>query len=204
YRNRLYQPELGRFLQPDPKEFAAGDYNLYRYCHNDPVNRNDPFGLYTAVIVGLQRDDSDNVFGHVAVAMTGQGVFSYGTAKTDWAASATGFVSSQSEHRTQFVYTVATTPGQEQAIRQSLDAQNKAQLPDVKKDPVGGYKDNCATRTSEALKAGGIDIGKAHTPNQVASKMEKLVSQDKAKATTVPTKANIENYPKLKELDPRR
>ena len=45
FRNRMYQPELGRFLQPDPKEFAAGDYNLYRYCHNDPVNRSDPFGL---------------------------------------------------------------------------------------------------------------------------------------------------------------
>jgi RHS repeat-associated protein len=45
YRNRMYQPELGRFLQPDPKEFAAGDYNLYRYCHNDPINKSDPFGL---------------------------------------------------------------------------------------------------------------------------------------------------------------
>ncbi len=45
YRNRMYQPELGRFLQPDPKEFGAADYNLYRYCHNDPVNRADPFGL---------------------------------------------------------------------------------------------------------------------------------------------------------------
>ena len=22
YRNRMYQPELGRFLQPDPQEFA--------------------------------------------------------------------------------------------------------------------------------------------------------------------------------------
>jgi hypothetical protein len=33
------------FLQPDPKEFAAGDYNLYRYCHNDPVNHSDPMGL---------------------------------------------------------------------------------------------------------------------------------------------------------------
>ena len=41
----MYQPELGRFLQPDPKHFAAGDYNLYRYCHNDPVNRSDPTGL---------------------------------------------------------------------------------------------------------------------------------------------------------------
>ena len=45
YRNRLYQPELGRFLQPDPKHFKAGDYNLYRYCHNDPVNKRDPLGL---------------------------------------------------------------------------------------------------------------------------------------------------------------
>jgi uncharacterized protein RhaS with RHS repeats len=27
------------------KEFAAGDYNLYRYCHNDPVNKSDPDGL---------------------------------------------------------------------------------------------------------------------------------------------------------------
>jgi RHS repeat-associated protein len=46
YRHRLYQPELGRFLQPDPKQFEAGDYNLYRYCHNDPVNRSDPMGLF--------------------------------------------------------------------------------------------------------------------------------------------------------------
>jgi uncharacterized protein RhaS with RHS repeats len=45
----MYQPELGRFLQPDPKQFDAGDYNLYRYCHNDPVNRSDPFGLDDAL-----------------------------------------------------------------------------------------------------------------------------------------------------------
>jgi len=45
YRHRMYQPELGRFLQPDPIQFKAGDYNLYRYCHNDPVNKTDPDGL---------------------------------------------------------------------------------------------------------------------------------------------------------------
>jgi RHS repeat-associated protein len=45
FRNRHYLPELGRFIQPDPKHFAAGDYNLYRYCHNDPVNKTDPLGL---------------------------------------------------------------------------------------------------------------------------------------------------------------
>jgi len=51
----MYQPELGRFLQPDPKQFAAGDYNLYRYCHNDPVNRSDPSGLISEITVELQK-----------------------------------------------------------------------------------------------------------------------------------------------------
>ena len=54
YRHRHYQPELGRFLQPDPRQFEAGDYNLYRYCHNDPVNRTDPFGL-------LERDAEGHI-----------------------------------------------------------------------------------------------------------------------------------------------
>ena len=49
FRARLYQPELGRFLQPDLKQFEAGDYNLYRYCHNDPVNKSDPTGLQDEV-----------------------------------------------------------------------------------------------------------------------------------------------------------
>src|SRR2546423_14797143 len=51
YRNRMYQPELGRFMQPDPKEFGAGDYNLYRYCHNDPINHTDPTGLASTEII---------------------------------------------------------------------------------------------------------------------------------------------------------
>lgn len=50
YRNRLYHPLLGRFMQPDPKQFGAGDYNLYRYAHNDPVNKNDPFGMDPVVV----------------------------------------------------------------------------------------------------------------------------------------------------------
>ncbi len=29
----------------DPLGFAAGDANLYRYVHNDPINRTDPTGL---------------------------------------------------------------------------------------------------------------------------------------------------------------
>jgi hypothetical protein len=51
-------------MQPDPKEFAAGDYNLYRYCHNDPVNKSDPLGLDTY----SQNRDFDFLGGTAAYA----------------------------------------------------------------------------------------------------------------------------------------
>ena len=46
YRARAYNPTLGRFMSEDPKLFDAGDYNLYRYCHNDPLDMTDPMGTY--------------------------------------------------------------------------------------------------------------------------------------------------------------
>jgi RHS repeat-associated protein len=45
YRARAYNPTLGRFMSEDPKLFDAGDYNLFRYVHNDPLDLTDPMGL---------------------------------------------------------------------------------------------------------------------------------------------------------------
>jgi RHS repeat-associated protein len=64
YRNRAYHPGLGRFMSEDPKLFVhrAGlgkapddwlfakhvdeaEYNLFRYCGNDPLDFTDPMGL---------------------------------------------------------------------------------------------------------------------------------------------------------------
>src|SRR5206468_1530803 len=42
YRARVYHSGLGRFMSEDPKLFDAGDYNLFRYCHNDPIDFTDP------------------------------------------------------------------------------------------------------------------------------------------------------------------
>jgi RHS repeat-associated protein len=44
-RARHYSPALGRFQQQDPIRLAGGDYNMYRYVANDPVNMIDPSGL---------------------------------------------------------------------------------------------------------------------------------------------------------------
>jgi RHS repeat-associated protein len=44
YRARAYNPAIGRFMSEDPKGFAAGDYNLFRYCANDPLDKLDPMG----------------------------------------------------------------------------------------------------------------------------------------------------------------
>jgi RHS repeat-associated protein len=44
YKNRMYDPKTGRFMQPDPIGYGSG-LNLYAYVGGDPVNSSDPSGL---------------------------------------------------------------------------------------------------------------------------------------------------------------
>ena len=43
YRSRYYDPDTGRFTQPDPIGLSGGT-NLYAYAGGDPVNYTDPMG----------------------------------------------------------------------------------------------------------------------------------------------------------------
>jgi len=50
FRNRWYDPRVGRFVSEDPIGFAAswlqrGSFNLYIYSTNNPLYYKDPFGL---------------------------------------------------------------------------------------------------------------------------------------------------------------
>ncbi|RII25980.1 MAG: hypothetical protein CXR30_17610 [Geobacter sp.] len=44
-RARYFDPYDGIFISRDPLSFAAGDYNLYRYVENNPINWFDPDGF---------------------------------------------------------------------------------------------------------------------------------------------------------------
>jgi RHS repeat-associated protein len=45
FRNRIYSPTLGRWMQVDPIGYAAGDVNLYGYVGNNGVNLSDAIGF---------------------------------------------------------------------------------------------------------------------------------------------------------------
>lgn len=65
---RGYDPETGRWLQPDPEGIADG-LNVYRYVHNNPVGRIDPLGLAT-VAVNVQTQLMTNPFTLAAVCQS--------------------------------------------------------------------------------------------------------------------------------------
>ena len=84
YRARAYNPTLGRFMSEDPKGFQAGDYNLYRYVGNDPLDRSDPTGLDGEVVIfrpeGRTSVDNDGV------------IFENGRAVASFRANENGFI----------------------------------------------------------------------------------------------------------------
>jgi RHS repeat-associated protein len=68
-RNRLYEPQTGRFTQEDPIGLSGG-LNLYGFASGDPVNFSDPFGLCPSCL-GLV--DPALIFSHTAVVGVGVG-----------------------------------------------------------------------------------------------------------------------------------
>jgi RHS repeat-associated protein len=92
YRARAYHPGLGRFMSEDPKLFDAGDYNLFRYCHNDPFDFTDPMGLEGDVF--LYRDAADRRSPGTYV------IYENGTKRYEGRANVNGFMKDQNGNLT--------------------------------------------------------------------------------------------------------
>jgi RHS repeat-associated protein len=65
---RDYNPAVGRFTARDPLGDTGGDHDLWDYCVDDPVNANDPLGLFAFLLP-------------FAGAMAGATVLGYGGTK---------------------------------------------------------------------------------------------------------------------------
>ena len=132
--------------------------------------------------VGGQRTDSWNVAGHVADAVTGAGVFSFGTG-TPPGSSFSDYLALQSEFRNQVVYDIKTTPQQDAAALAYLRSQ---------KDDIGKL-DNCAFRTYQSLRHARVPIGEpvAPTPAALQQQLDALVTAGLATRTYIPINGQI-------------
>jgi RHS repeat-associated protein len=149
---RSYDARTGRYSQPDPIGLGGG-WNRFGYVAGNPLRYVDPQGLDTAVMIG--GPTSGNPAGHVAIGFTGQGVYSSGTL-TPFGSSLTDYLEKQARYRDTNVIIIPTTPEQEARMIASLKQGEFVPLPDPFKDPLGAAGDTCATRTNQALNAGGI------------------------------------------------
>jgi hypothetical protein len=152
---------------------------------NDPLNRIDPTGLDTAVIVG--GPVSGNPFGHVATAVTGQGVYSYATAQP-FGSSTTGYLQQQGSYRDNTVIVLKTTPAQENAIVQTMNSYSSA--------PYSAITCNCATAVINALGSAGIGLdlmatGTVGPPGLPTTASNIAIMQPGATSTFLPKGAQI-------------
>jgi hypothetical protein len=157
--------------------------HVYAFAAGNPLTFIDQLSLDIAVAVGMQRTDSYNIAGHVADAVTGGGVFSFGTG-TPLGSSFSDYLNLQSEYRGQVVYDIKTTPEQDAAALAYLRSQ---------KDDIGKL-DNCAFRTYQSLRAAHVRIGEPVAPTPPAALQQvlnALVAQGLATATYIPINGQI-------------
>lgn len=136
--------------------------NLYGYVNNNPLSKADADGHAPDIAVIEDGPTNGNPIGHTAVAITGKGVFSFGTAEangslTKLGGSTTDFLSNQSGRRDQTITIIKTTPEQDAAAATALMKQDA-------KGPINLYPDNCASRSNAALDAAGVPQKTYSTP----------------------------------------
>ena len=84
YRARYYDGEVGVFLSKDPIGFNSGQFNLYSYVGNDPVNWIDPYGLARGDWWDPLTYGASNVTGGVSAFGFDFNMFNYDDNGVEW------------------------------------------------------------------------------------------------------------------------
>jgi RHS repeat-associated protein len=142
--SRDYDPATGRYLEADPIGLEGG-INLYAYVGANPVTRIDPDGR--DIIVISSGPMPSNPFGHVAIAVTGQGVFSKGTIHRPGSDPAV-YIAGELAKRQVDLTRLRTTPAQDQAAIRAFLRENRK--------PYDVLSSSCTTAAREALEAAGF------------------------------------------------
>lgn len=171
---RAYDADFGRWLSRDPIEESDGP-NLYSYVWNNPTNWVDSFGLETVVVIG--GPSGKNVFGHIAIATSGSGIYSSGT-KHPFGSSFTDYIKDQASYRDSTAYIINTTPEEEAKIIDAFKARNKS--------GHNARSNNCAHQVSDALKEAGVIDRVTPFPGRLHSPMKEGVKRGEVSAHKVP------------------
>jgi hypothetical protein len=107
------------------------------------------------IVVIVSAHVSDNPFGHVAIALEGKGIYSYGTGTPPVGGKGTSiktYLKIQTKRRSSTAFFIRVTDKQLDDMFSYL-SKLPPTLPDALKHP----DDTCASRTNEALLIGGFD-----------------------------------------------
>ena len=146
-----------------------------------------------AVVYGHQIQGSLNLFGHIAIAVEGFGIFSFGN-DTTLGSSATDYFERQSSIRDNTVVLISTTKEQDRSILAYLFGFNE-------RNGVG-YCDNCASRTANALNKAGLYGGGWAGACPIPAATCAMAQSNKG-STTYQVPRGSSNLPNLNRFNPQ-
>ena len=179
HRFRDYNPEIGRFIQPDPLGQIPGP-NIYAYCNNNPINWVDPWGM----------DIYYNYFdgGHASVVVpdsessTGYSEYSYHPVNGGYddplaTINSPGEMEKFDSNPDEDSIRIPTTQKQDEAAKEKGD--------EFVENP-GTYNpgfNNCTGPASEIIEASGLglDWEFINTPNALKENVEEALKKKKDK-----------------------